>query len=114
MENYNDLVLFQKLYDLFLWLHPILNKFPKSEKFVLAEQIEKCIIEIIKGVVMINYQKSKSRISAEDLSLELDNLKVLMRLSKDLRFLSIKSYGIFSEKAVEAGKLLGGWQKSLI
>ncbi|MDD4531436.1 MAG: diversity-generating retroelement protein Avd [Candidatus Pacebacteria bacterium] len=114
MKEYNDLILFQKIYDLFLWLHPILNRFPKSEKFLLAEQIERCMIEIVRHAVRINFQKIKNRDLVEEMSAELDMLKILVRLSKDLRFVSVKSYGVFSEKAVEVGKLLGGWQKSLI
>jgi uncharacterized protein (DUF342 family) len=114
MQDYNDLILFQKVYDLSLWLHPILNKFPKSEKFVLAENIENCMLEILKGVVKVNSEKSKRNILIEELSAEVDTLRILVRMSKDLRFLSIKAYGVFSDKITEVGKLLGGWQKSLI
>jgi len=114
MEKYEDLIFFQKIYDLAIWLHPILNRFPKSEKFVLAEKIENCMIEILKKAIIINFQKNKNQILMSELNAEIDCLKILVRLAKDLKFLNIKSYGIFSEKVVESGKLLGGWQKTLI
>lgn len=112
MNNYNDLILFQKIYDLALWLHPILIKFPKNQKFVLAERIENCLLEILEDIVRINSQKSKSQFLNDELNVKADKLRILVRMAKDLKFMSIKSYGVFSEKITEVGKLLGGWQKA--
>jgi hypothetical protein len=111
MHNYNDLFLFQKTYDLVLWLHPILNKFPKSQKFVLAQRIENCLIEVLEDLVKLNSQKLKSDILMEDLNVKIDRLRILVRLAKDLKFISVKSYGVFAERVTEVGKLLGGFKK---
>jgi hypothetical protein len=113
MYNYNDLILFQKVYDLVLWLHPILNRFPKSQKFVLAQRIENCSLEILEKIVKINSSKTKSAFLMENLNVDIDRLRILVRLSKDLRFINIKTYGIFCEKVTEIGKLFGGWQKKV-
>lgn len=111
MNNYNDLILFQKAYDLALWLHPILNKFPKSQKFVLASKIENCLLELIEAIVKVNSGIKNSYVM-ENLNVEVDRLRILVRLAKDLRFLSVKAYGFFSEKVTEIGKLTGGFQKA--
>lgn len=112
MYNYNDLILFQKIYDLILWLHPILNRFPKSQKFVLAQKIENCSLEILEKVVKINSAKTKSAFLLENLNVDVDRLRILVRLAKDLRFINIKTYGTFCEKVTEIGKILGGWKKT--
>jgi hypothetical protein len=111
MYNYNDLILFQKIYDLILWLHPTLNRFPKSQKFILAQKIENCSLDILEKVVKINSSKTKSAFLFDSLNVDIDRLRILVRLSKDLRFINIKTYGFFCEKVTEIGKLLGGWKK---
>jgi len=32
----DDLIIYQKTYDLILWFFPIINKFPKKQRFVLG------------------------------------------------------------------------------
>ena len=46
------------------------------------------------------------------ISVELDKLRILIRLSKDLKFISIRQYGFGAEKINEIGKMLGGWIKN--
>ena len=38
-----------KLYDLLLWMIPKLDKFPRSQKFVLGDKIENLTIDIFKA-----------------------------------------------------------------
>jgi len=41
----------------------------------------------------------------------LDKLRILIRLSKDLHFISIRQYEFVANKVNEIGKMLGGWMK---
>jgi len=36
----HELVIYQKIYDLMLYAFPIINRFPKSQRFVLGQQIQ--------------------------------------------------------------------------
>lgn len=36
-----DLKIYQKCYDLLLYVFPIVNGFPKAQRFVLGQQIQK-------------------------------------------------------------------------
>ena len=56
---FQDLVIFQKVYDLILWLYPAVNKFPKSQRFVLGQQIENTVLEILKGIIQANQERNK-------------------------------------------------------
>jgi hypothetical protein len=45
----------------------------------------------------------------EEADVHLEKLKIYLRLSKDLEFISMGLYEESSEKVTEIGKLLGGW-----
>ena len=40
-----DLIIYQKLYDLIMYAFPIVNRFPKNQRFVLAQQIENALLD---------------------------------------------------------------------
>jgi len=106
-----NLAIFEKTYELILWLYPTVNKFPKSQRFVLGQQIETAILKILEGIIEANQERNKIPY-LKQVSIELDKLRILIRLSKDLRFISIRQYGFVADKVNEIGKMLGGWMKS--
>jgi len=106
-----DLVIFQKVYDLILWMYPLINKFPKKQRFVLGQQLENALLDILKGIIQANQERNKLEI-LKQVSIDLDKFRILFRLAKDLRFMSIKQYQFGAEKINEVGKVLGGWMKS--
>ena len=59
MASYNDLVIFQKTYDLILWSYPVINQFPKSQRFVLGQQIESTLVGILKKMIDANKEREK-------------------------------------------------------
>ncbi len=107
---FQDLVIFQKVYDLILWLYPTVNKFPKSQRFVLGQQIENTVLEILKGTIQAN-QETNRLPYLKQISVDLDKLRILIRLSKDLKFISLRQYQFAAEKINEIGKILSGWIK---
>ena len=108
---FQDLVIFQKVYDLILWLYPTVNKFPKSQRFVLGQQIENTVLEILKGTIQAN-QESNKLLYLKQISVDLDKLRILIRLSKDLKFISLRQYQFAADKINEIGRILGGWMKN--
>jgi len=107
---FQNLPIFEKTYEIILWLYPTINKFPKSQKFVLGQQIENTILEILKGIIEANQERNKLP-CLKKISLELDKLRILIRLAKDLRFINVRQYAFVVEKINEVGKMLGGWMK---
>lgn len=103
-----DLILFQKLYDFLVWLHPVLGKFPKNQKFVLAQRIENKALDILNSVIWANAETDKTRY-LKRAGIELDELRILIRLSKDFRLISSKQYEVSAEKMNEIGKILYGY-----
>jgi len=107
---FQNLAIFEKTYELILWLYPTVNKFPKSQRFVLGQQIENTVLEILKGIIEANQERNKVPY-LKQISVNLDKLRILIRLSKDLKFISIRQYQFAAEKINEIGKMLGGWIK---
>ena len=108
---YKNLSIFEKTYEFILWLYPTINKFPKSQRFVLGQQIENTVLEILKGIIQANQEKNKLAY-LKQISVDLDKLRILIRLSKDLKFINLKQYQFSADKVNEIGKMLGGWIKS--
>ena len=106
-----DLVIFEKVYQLVRWLYPTIQKFPKSQRFVLGQQIENISLDVLRGIIRANASRTKLPILYEA-SVDLDTLRILLRLAKDLKFLSIRQYAFAAELVNEVGKLLGGWIRS--
>lgn len=112
--NPDGLILFQKTYDLILEVHPVIvNKFPKNQRFVLGQKIENTLIAILEIAITINLSKPTVNYFRR-LDIEIQKLKIFIRLAKDLKFISIKKYEYLEEKVIEIGKMTGGWKKALI
>ncbi len=107
----NDLTVFQKTYELILCLYPMANKFPKSQRFVLAQRIENSALNILEYIIIANNEFNKEN-ALRKASVELEKLRIFIRLAKDLSFISFKKYEYVSKLINEVGKLLGGWIKS--
>jgi four helix bundle protein len=104
----DDLIIYQKTYDFILWLYPMVNKFPKAQRFVLGQRIDNKILELLHEMIVANALRDKLA-SLQQASVELDELRILVRLAKDLHFVNVKQYGVAAEKMNEIGRLLSGW-----
>jgi four helix bundle protein len=101
------LTLYQKAYDFLLYIYPTVAKMPKYEKFTLQMQIKNSIIDFTKLIVRANRSTTKKS-HLYEADTELQMLKMLIRLSHDLRYIPTKKYEVISVKLTELGKILGG------
>jgi len=107
----DELTIYQKVYDLILYALPIINRFPKSQRFVLGQQIQNGMIDISAMIVQANKVKNKLQ-KLYEIDVELEKLRLLIRLAKDLKFMPIHKYELHCQRMNEVGRLLGGWIKS--
>ena len=80
-----------KLYDYLLWMIPKLEKFPRSQKFVLADRIESLTLDILDLLIEAAYSRKKDDLLRRA-NLQLEKLRYLVRLAKDFKLINIKSY----------------------
>lgn len=104
--------IFVKTYDLMVWLAPILNGFPKDQRFRLAARLENSLFAFHEHLMRATRSKDKKPILMEA-DLELEKLRLYLRLAQDLKCLSFKQYEHAIRLCAEIGKLLGGWLKTL-
>ncbi len=99
-----------KTYDLLLWIIPQLEKFPKSQKYLLGDRIETLILDIMDLIIQSIYTKNKTSLLKEA-NLKIEKLRYLIRLTMDLKYFSIKKYEYVSRCLNEIGSEIGGWLK---
>ena len=111
---FSQLIIFQRFYDFILILYPVINRFPKSHRLVLGNQIEKEAVTILVLIIQANSETGlKRQLSLKKVSKDLDILRILIRLSKDLRFMSLGQYQVLSKKLNEINKLFFSWSKKV-
>jgi hypothetical protein len=104
-------VVITKHYDLCLWLVPHINKFPRDHRFTLGDRIVGGLYDILEMLLEAAYTGRKREVLLRA-NLKLEQLRYLIRLSKDLRLLSLQRYEHAAELTDEVGRMLGGWLKS--
>lgn len=108
----DHLIIFQKLYDLYLYTHMAVSKFPKSQRFLISNKLLESNLEMLRLTIVAN-SKSDRREEQKQISVLLDIFRIHIRLSKDINMLSIKRYTHFMELINEIGRLLTAWQSSI-
>jgi hypothetical protein len=106
----SDMLVIKRGYDFSKWLLQHTGKFPKSYRFSVAAKLENAILEFIEYTTVANMRQDKlPMLRKADESLA--RIRLLFRLSYEMRFINLKSYEYGSRQLVELGKLLGGWIK---
>lgn len=99
-----------KAYDLSCWLLPRVNDFPRSYRFVLGDRLINVSLDIVEGLIEASHRRDKRHL-LEALSVKLNRLRFLVRLSKDLKLLTLNRYEYAAREMNEVGAMLGGWLK---
>lgn len=106
-----DLMILQKVYDMIEYGYIALRQYPKSERHTLAAETKRSMYELMKLVIRAN-KKYHKKTTLQDLDIELENLRYLVRLGMRLGFLPFKKFEVWSKQLDEIGRMLGGWIKS--
>ena len=106
-----DLIIFHKAYEFLKWAHVVVSKFPRSEKFVLAQRINNSSLDLLAAVIEANAGRNKAG-DLPKVELSLEKLRIWFRLGFDLKHVNIKQYENSARMLDEIGRLLGGWKKN--
>lgn len=103
-------VLHQKTYDFIVWLYPLINRLPKNHRLILGKHLEELSLSFLLSLMKANKATGIDRKKfQEEASAILDYLRIMIRLSKDTRLISVKQYITSVEKLNEIGRMLTGW-----
>ncbi len=94
-----------------LWLVPTVEKFPRSQKFLLGDRIQSTALDILEALIEATYTRDRQRhLSCANLGLQ--KLRVFIRLATDLGHLDHRRYEYAARAIDETGRLVGGWIKA--
>ncbi len=111
MANYDNLPVFKASYDLLLDVFRIAKNWSRDLRYSLGEDLKREIIHIQQLVYQANSSTDKLPYIGEA-RLAIVKIKLLIRLTHDLRETSLKQYALLSEKAESISKQLAAWEKS--
>lgn len=96
-----------KLYDYILWMIPKIDKFPRNQRFIVGDRIENLLLDILGILIEAAYFREKSRL-LNSANIKVEQLRYLIRISKDIKLINIKSYEQSARAIDNVGKSIGG------
>ena len=92
-------------------MFPHVEKFPKSYRFSLGENLVTASLSLLMNLVDATYQ-GRNMGALGNAVRDVNRLRYLVRMSKDLKVLSLGSYEFAANGLDEIGRMAGGWFKS--
>jgi len=106
----NEILVLPKIYDLIVWFAPKYALFPKKYKYSLGERINNSMLAVLERIIEARYSKKKDHFLRQ-CNLEIEKLRFLMRLAKDLQCTDVKTFEYTAIRLDEIGRMVGGWEK---
>lgn len=78
------LVLYQKIYDFLLYIYPVINQYPRFEKFALQTQTKNCVLDMLRLTIRANKSTTGKVSKLYEVDALLEELRALFRLANDL------------------------------
>ena len=101
----------ESAYQFILWLIPTVEKFPRSQKFLLGDRIQNAALDVLERLIEATYSRQRAgMLDAANLAIE--KLRFLFRIATDLRYLDLKRYEHAARGLDEIGRMVGGWIKA--
>jgi len=105
----SDLILYRKTEELLYKVYPKLVNYPKYERYALSQTIKNCFFSLLQNIALGNSVKSKRKTYLQEVDGYLQQLKILFRLSKKRRYISVGFQREIDIALTEINKLLWGF-----
>jgi len=107
-----DYPIFEHWYKTLDWIFKTVERFPKFAKYSIASRIINEAMETLDNIIEAIYNKNRIPF-LDKINLSLEKQRVMFRISCDRKFISKKQYEYISRELNKAGKMAGGWRKSI-
>lgn len=119
MPNNNEktnLTIYQKYLELIYYTNDIVRKYPKCETFALVKEIKNTIYSGFRNLMcaLKTFNKQEKLKYLNELDINLNILKVHIRLSYKYKYISIKNYQFWSNIITDICNMLGAWISSCL
>ncbi len=112
MAQYEHLPVFKKSYDLLLAVYQSVGMFGREFKYTIGEKMKNESLELIVSIYKANNTKDKLDmiVVAKE---HLEVLRLYIRISKDLKQITLKKMIFLNEFIESISKQLSGWEKAV-
>ena len=94
-----------------MWLVPAIEKFPRTQKFLLGDRIQTTSLDVLECLIEATYTRDrKGQLARANLGIE--KLRFFFRLAVELQYLDRRRYQHAARTLDEIGRLIGGWAKA--
>jgi hypothetical protein len=112
MATYDQLMIYKQAYDLTVDLMPLTKNMDRGYKFTLGERINNASVEMLICVYRINTSRENRERYFASAREQVELVRLLLRLMKDLRLVSINRFVRLNEMVESISKQLAGWRRS--
>lgn len=101
-----------RMEDITHWILGRVAKMPREHKFAIGDKLVETCLDVTCALVDATYARDKLALLAQA-SRGLTRARVLARLAHRSLLLSGEQLAYFERETVEAGRMLGGWTRSV-
>lgn len=101
----------ERHYQFILWLVPTLDRFPRAQRFLLGDRIQRAAFDVLESLIEATYTRRRQAALARA-NLGIEKLRFLIRLAHDLRHLDPRRYEFAARSLDETGSKIGAWIKT--
>ena len=106
----NESPIFTRTHDLLRWLLTATRKFPREQRFVLAQRVHQQAFALQDALAAAGLDRHGQARHLLEADIALTGLRKTLLLCYELELLRDGQYRHVSEMVAEVGRLLGGWR----
>lgn len=95
-------------------VYPLLQKYPKSEKFAICQEIKQSLYRAIRNAMLANNTKRDRIHYLQQVDADLKLLLVLFSISREQRYITEKKSLYLQDKISELGRITGGLMRATV
>lgn len=112
MAQYQHLPIYKATYELLRIVTQVTGNFPKAYKYSLGDRLRDEVVEMVVFIFKANSAKTERSRHATLFLERLQVVELMMRLSKDLRLLTVKQFSEIVGLTDGLGRQAQGWIKA--
>lgn len=104
------LLIVKKIRELITYNNIMLKRFPKHEKYLLANKIRELGYDIFEAAITIN-KKFHKKTTFSELNIKHELIRQFVNLAFELQYIDTQKHRVSQTKIDEVGKMIGAWIK---
>lgn len=114
MNTELDIPIFKKTYDVYRLFYGYRADVSKQDRYTVWQRCENSILDVLEAILLASQSNRATKLPIlESASVKLNLLRVLVRLTKDVKAIDNKKYLELETRVDEIGRMLGGWIRSV-